>query len=66
MSWVLFCQIEVILLTLCLIVSFVISMQQTAKDNSFFKRLGAVSKALADGLTTMMKNLPKRENADDK
>ena len=46
MSWALFCQIEVILLTIGLVLSFVISVRQGAKDNSFFKRVSAVGKAM--------------------
>lgn len=48
MSWALFCQIEIILLTIGIVASFVISMRQTAKDNSFFKRMAAAGKALQE------------------
>lgn len=48
MNWGLFCQIEVILLTIGLIVSFVITMQQNAKDNSFAKRVFALGKAFEE------------------
>ncbi len=41
MSWLLFLQIEIILLTLGLVVSFVVSMHQNAKDNSFVKKISA-------------------------
>lgn len=47
-NWGLFCQIEVILLTIGLIVSFVITMQQNAKDNSFAKRVFALGKAFEE------------------
>lgn len=46
MSWALFCQIEVILLTLGLVISFIITARQHAKDDSFFKRIGAIGKSL--------------------
>lgn len=45
MSWVLFCQIEVILLTVGLVTSFVVNFHHTAKDNSWFKRISALGKA---------------------
>lgn len=48
MSWALFCQIEVILLTVGLVLAFVISCRQNAKDNSFFKRVSAAGKALQE------------------
>ena len=46
MNWALFCQIEVILPTLGLVISFVINARQHAKDESFFKRIGAIGKSL--------------------
>lgn len=48
MNWGLFCQIEVILLTIGLIVSFIIAMRQNAKDNSFAKRVFALVKAFEE------------------
>ncbi len=48
MDWALFCQIEVILLTIGLVGSFLIYSRQNAKDNSFFKRVAAVGKALQE------------------
>lgn len=65
MSWVLFCQIEVILLTVGLVASFVISMRQTAKDNSFFKRLRAILDGLTSGINTIVERMPKKENQND-
>ena len=47
MSWALFCQIEVILLTAGLIYAFCVSVKQNAKDNSFFKRVAATGSALS-------------------
>ncbi len=57
MSWVLFCQIEVILLTIGLVSAFVISCRQNVKDNSFYKRIGALGKALE----SFTKNLPDKK-----
>ena len=48
MNWGLFCQIEVILLTIGLVTSFVITVRQNAKDNSFAKRVLALGQALAE------------------
>lgn len=48
MNWGLFCQIEVILLTIGLVASFIITMRQNAKDNSFAKRVFALGKALEE------------------
>lgn len=48
MDWVLFLQIEVIMLTIGLVLAFVISFRQTAKDNSFFRRTSAVAQALSE------------------
>lgn len=48
MNWGLFCQIEVILLTIGLVVSFIITMRQNAKDNSFAKRVFALGKAIEE------------------
>lgn len=48
MDWGLFCQIEVILLTIGLIISFIITMRQNAKDNSFAKRVFALGKAFEE------------------
>lgn len=45
MDWMLFCQIEVIILTFGLVAAFVISFHQTAKDNSWFKRTAALGEA---------------------
>lgn len=56
MSWALFCQIEVIVLTLGLVIAFVLSSRQNMKDNSFFKRVAAVGKAFE----TISKNLPEK------
>lgn len=50
MNWGLFCQIEVILLTIGLVVSFVIAIQQNAKDNSFAKRVLALATAFEESL----------------
>lgn len=49
MDWALFCQIEVMMLTAGLVISFIISTRQTTKDNSFFKRLKAVVEIAANG-----------------
>ncbi len=65
MNWMLFCQIEVILLTIGLVISFVISMHQAAKDNSFFKRIGSVSKLMADATSAIAERMTKKENDDD-
>lgn len=46
MSLVLFLQIEVILLTLGLVLTFVNSMNQMAKDNSWMKKSRAIGEAL--------------------
>ena len=46
MDWILFLQIEVILLTIGLVASFIVSMQQNAKDNSFIKRSAVLSEVL--------------------
>lgn len=48
MNWGLFCQIEVILLTIGLVASFIITMRQNAKDNSFAKRVFALGKAIEE------------------
>lgn len=59
MSWLLFCQIEVILLTVGLVCSFVVSMNYTQKDNSFAKRsaaLGEAFKALAKDISEKHEN----------
>lgn len=56
MSWALFCQIEVILLTVGLVSAFVISFKQNTKDNSFFKRMAAVGKVIE----SVSKNLPEK------
>lgn len=48
MNWGLFCQIEVILLTIGLIASFIITVHQNAKDNSFAKRVFALGKAIEE------------------
>jgi len=48
MNWGLFCQIEVILLTIGLVTSFVITVRQNAKDNSFAKRAFALGKAFEE------------------
>ena len=65
MSWALFCQIEVILLTLGLVISFIIAARQHAKDDSFFKRIGAIGKSLESwgkGLTSeITEKLSKKE-----
>ena len=63
MSWLLFCQIEVILLTVGLVCSFVSSVYWTQKDNSFAKRsaaLGEAFKAFSKDITD------KRENSNTK
>lgn len=46
MGWDLFCQIEVIILTVGLVVAFVSSMWLAGKDNSFFKRVAAIGKTI--------------------
>ena len=48
MSWALFCQIEVILLTVGLVVSFVLHSYRRAKDDSFNGRIVALGKALEE------------------
>ena len=48
MGWGLFCQIEVILLTIGLVLSFVVTVRQNAKDNSFAKRAFALGKAFEE------------------
>lgn len=48
MDWALFCQIEVMLLTLGLVISFTITWFYGAKDNSFFKRMTAIGKVIED------------------
>ena len=48
MDWALFCQIEVILLTIGLVIAFIISMLYNMKDNSFFKRVRALGVALSE------------------
>lgn len=45
MNWVLFLQIEVVLLTVGLVCAFVVSMYFTQKDNSWAKRAAAFSEA---------------------
>jgi len=45
MSWMLFCQIEVILLTVGLVCAFTVSMYFTQKDNSWAKRTAALGEA---------------------
>lgn len=66
MSWALFCQIEVILLTIGIVISFVVSMHQTTKDNSFFKRFGAISKVISDSITSGLSGyLKSKENGNN-
>lgn len=48
MNWVLFLQIEVVLLTIGLVCSFVVSMYFTQKDNSWAKRTMALGGALKE------------------
>ena len=48
MNWVLFCQIEVIILTIGLVMIFVGGSIQNAKDNSFFARIASLGKALSE------------------
>ena len=63
MSWVLFCQIEVILLTVGLVCSFVVSVNYTQKDSSFAKR----SNALSEAFKAFSKDIAdKRENNNTK
>lgn len=45
MNWILFLQIEVVLLTVGLVCSFVVSMYFTQKDNSWAKRATAFGEA---------------------
>lgn len=55
MNWVLFLQIEVVLLTIGLVCSFVVSMYFTQKDNSWAKRtmaLGEAFKALSKEISS--------------
>ena len=42
MTWALFFQIEVILLSVGLVIAFVITLHQSKKDDSFFKRVAAL------------------------
>ena len=44
-SWLLFCQIEVILLTVGLVGAFTVTMYFTQKDNSWAKRTAALGEA---------------------
>ena len=62
MSWGLFCQIEVILLTLGLVIAFIIHSNQSAKDNSFFKRINALGKTLS----VVAKVIPDKININKK
>ena len=71
MSWVLFCQIEVILLTVGLVVSFIFSSRQSVKDNSFFKRFNLMTKGFAEASTALLNtfnanNVKKENNQNDK
>ena len=66
MSWALFCQIEVIILTCGLVASFVISARQNSKDNSFFKRVGGIAKALEELSKKLTETVAmKRGNGND-
>lgn len=63
MNWLLFCQIEVILLTVGLVCGFTVSMYFTQKDNSFAKR----SAALGEALKAFSKDIAdKHENSNTK
>lgn len=48
MSWALFCQILILMLTAGLIIMFIIYAKQNAKDNSFLKRTTAAATALKE------------------
>ena len=61
MSWVLFCQIEVILLTIGLVAAFVITAWQRVKDRSFYDRTSTLCKAAAEAVESLTKKMPKKE-----
>lgn len=64
MSWILFLQIEVILMTLGLVVSFILSMYQNGKDNSFAKKataFGGIFNQMADSITKNITNVKKED-----
>lgn len=61
MAWGLFIQIEVIILTIGLVASFVISVKQNVKDNSFFKRIAAIGEVLGKWGKDMIDNQKKEE-----
>lgn len=68
MDWALFCQIEVIILTVGLVVAYLISMNQTTKDNSFCKRLGLFCKGIGAAIEDFNKtiqNVQKMEKKND-
>lgn len=48
MSWDLFCQIEIIILTIGLVAVFIISKNCAYKDESFFRKVSAFGKVLGD------------------
>lgn len=63
MSWLLFCQIEVILLTVGIVFGFAITMYFTQKDNSWAKRTAA----LGEAFKALAKDIPeKQENSNAK
>ena len=63
MTWALFFQIEVILLTIGLVIAFVITLHQSKKDDSFFKRVASIWAALtAWGESTDKKKQSVNEN----
>ena len=55
MSWALFFQIEVIILTAGLVMMFILSVYQGLKDNSFFKRTSGIAKAMSETMDAMQK-----------
>ena len=53
MQWGLFCQIELIIMTIGLVASFVIYSYQNTKDSSFVKRVSLMANAIADALNSI-------------
>ena len=53
MQWGLFCQIELIIMTIGLVASFIIYSYQNTKDSSFVKRVSLMANAIADALNSI-------------
>lgn len=48
MDWVLFFQIEVMMLTVGLVIVFILQIRQNGKDESWFRKVNAVGDALKE------------------